>query len=256
MALNVERVCHVTLEGAGGRIQAVCPQHFVALLQATLNGWSITPSNEPHPCVDIMVSYKHQIFQIDALVLDGPRRHTDMIDALNEFFLCLCYQLCAQKKDTVLLHCAAFVEGGKNHILVGQKNRGKSTLTYKKAVEGTKILSDDLLLWDVPKGRFTTLGLPLRMRRPLYGAADHPEHRHKFLAGKSIAYSRTGGFNIAPVGESFALDALFELSAERIAKRLGFLQLRPALRRFRIAAEYCTLKKDCVPWEGADGENS
>lgn len=234
---------HLLLEGAGDGLRVVCPDHFTALLQATLNGWRITPATTPHDHVDILVSYENEIFQIDATVLDAHRRHLDMIDTLNEFFLCLVYLLCAHKTGSILLHCAAFVAGRKNHIIVGQKNRGKSTLVYQKAAEGARILADDLLLWDVPNGLFMTLGLPLRMRRPLYGIAEHPSHRQKFLAGRAIAYSRAGGFNIAPVGEYFALDALFELSPERVAKKLSLLKLRPTLREFRIADGFSSLKK-------------
>ncbi|MDV7270595.1 hypothetical protein RYZ20_06750 [Thioclava sp. A2] len=252
----MERAHHLMLEGAGEHLKVVCPEFFATLLQATLNGWAITLAPEHHHSVDILVAYEDEVFQIDALVLDAPRQHRDMIDTLNEFFLCLSYLLCAAKPSTILLHCAAFVEGSQNHIVVGEKNRGKSTLVYQKAAGGTKILADDLLLWDVPEGVFMTLGLPLRMRRPLFGLAEHPDHKQKFLAGRSIAYSRAGGFNIAGVGECFALDALFELSQERVAQKVNLLKLRPALKKFSIAPTFSTLKKSQLSPDGADGQDA
>ena len=94
------------LRSKNSEILIFCPQFFANLMAQTLVGWSIAPA-QPGDGYDITLSYDGARYTIDSIMLDAPRDYGDMIDALNEVFLCLSYHVAANTPDAVLIHDAA-----------------------------------------------------------------------------------------------------------------------------------------------------
>lgn len=234
-----------TIIGGGHAIHVLCPRYFVAILKQILNGWTIQPSDQT--CVhEISVRFDNENYTVDSIVLTTPVRHTDIMNAVNEVLINFAYVITALNQNTLLLHCAGYCEGCLLNVVIGQKNRGKSSLMYQKALGGQTIVADDLLLWHPKVGRFTALGLPLRLRRPVLdfnGTTANPAH---FFAGNNIAYSKVNAFKMAKIGETFLLDTLWELDDDYSPKKVSILRAPSALKRFVIGDDFTTIVKTKV----------
>jgi hypothetical protein len=99
---------------------------------------------------------------------------------------------------------------GDNANRIRQKGRWQIHPILSPRLSRGSHIHDDLLLWDRRKNRFICLGLPLRMRRPL--PKLDTDLGQRFIAGKSIAYSRRDAFDIAPAGFAFFPDEIVELT--------------------------------------------
>ena len=230
------------LSGSQYDVYIVCPKFFAAILNQTLTGWSIceiAECNDP----DVTINFNGTDYLIDAKVLTKPQNHVDLIDALNRFYLCLAYYICGQNDEISLLHCAAFFEGNRTTIVVGKKNIGKSSIVYKKALQRVKIIADDILFWHQKLGKFSSIGLPLRLRRPVItwdGYNANPDH---FFAGSTVVYSKNTAFDIAPIGETFLIDELLEVKENFICKPVSLWKTPGKLAEFLIDEKYTDLKK-------------
>ena len=218
------------------------PAFFIKLANATLNGWHFVEQSELS-ARDIVVSYQDKRLQVDATILDKPKVIDDLLDALNEFFLCLSYLLANKNTNLKLLHCASYVEADQNVILLGEKKSGKSEYVLSKAIAGHKIYADDLLLWQPKKSEFIALGLPLRVRRSTTSLANDSAAKDKFLAGKNILYSHKKFFNQAELGEGFLLDQVKLMKDGFIAVNVPIYQFQKQLERHLISDNFISYKK-------------
>lgn len=236
------QIQHWQLNVAGFSIEIACPAYFAALLSETLTGWTLAESIDTQP-PKILVQRIGDAFSVDALVMGSPLVDKSIVNVLNEFFVVLAYQWCNAEVTAHLLHCAGFRQNGENFVVVGEKNSGKSTRVLHAALDGLEILADDLLLWYPSSGRFKTLGLPLRLRRPVHSKEGNGISNEMFFASDDIAYSKTGHFNIAPGGREFLLDKLLTLAPDHSCKNVPLLQTATKLHHHVIGEEYTSLKK-------------
>lgn len=233
-----------TTRALGGLICAELPVFFIDLIRVTLNGWHFTEVTCCSEQVDIIVSHQKDSFYIDATILDKPKIVDDLLDALNEFFLCLSYLTANKNNCFKLIHCASYVEDDKNIIVIGQKKSGKSELVLSKAISGNLIYADDLLLWNPKKGVFISLGLPLRIRKSSPLLSDHTLIKDKFLIGKNILYSHQKYFNNAKFGVSFSLDRLKTVDKNFKTKNVPIHKILTYLEQHLISDNFTSYKKD------------
>lgn len=237
------------VQGAGYSLRLHCPQFFANLMAQTLVGWSIAPA-QPGDGYDITLSYYGARYTIDSIMLDAPRDYGDMIDALNEVFLCLSYHVAANTPDAVLIHCAAFEQNRTSSLIIGRKGAGKSSLMFEKAAAGARIFADDLLLYFPTQARCMALGLPLRLRRPVPAPLRDILNVDGFFAGARLAYSKQGTYDVAPMGDTFFLDQIVALHGVGDQRVVPLRQSAAALAEYRIGAHYATVKKPLL--QGAD----
>jgi hypothetical protein len=223
----------------------LCTFFFFDLTKATLNGWSFTAISDQLNSSDIIVSFKDEKYIINSIILSKPKIVNDFLDALNEFFLCISYFICYKNKNFKLLHCSAFSENGKNIIVTGAKKSGKSRLVYSKAKSGNLIYADDLLLWSHRDSVFTSIGLPLRLRRARELIENQPV-KGKFLFGKNILYSHNSHFNIAPLGMSFELDKVLFMEDNFQAKDIPIFKFFNFLKDYIIDEDLYKLEKETI----------
>ncbi len=227
-------------------ISIVAPASFIELAEATLIGWRFVEQKSSLAKNDIIVSYRDNLFHVDSTVLNNPKVVDDLLDALNEFFLCLSYLLANKTQEFGLLHCASYTETGKNIILLGDKKSGKSAKTLSKAIAGELIYADDLLLWHAKRGVFVALGLPLRLRRTMISLIDGDTVKDKFIIGKNILYSHQKFFNNAKLGDEFSLDQL-KLMSENFdfaTKDISMYKTLLYLKQHLIADNFLSIKKN------------
>lgn len=226
-------------------ITLLCPRYFAGLLAQTLTGWTITETHSDNRAM-ITVRLSENTYLVDADVLESVQIHHDIIDALNEVLVCLSYTVTNQTKGAVLLHCAAYGTNNACQIIVGEKNSGKSTVAYHHACSGQSIAADDLLIWIPRQGVFCTLGLPIRMRRPVLSPSGALADAGKFFAGAHIAYSRTDAFDIMPAGQTLLLDQLYTLGPNHEARNVPVLKITSTLKRHLIDDRFTNIKKQLM----------
>jgi len=232
------------MTGAGVTLHVACPQFFLLLLEGTLTGWDFKLTSQT--TFDLRISYVSDTYTVDSIVLNESKSYSDLIDTLNEAFLSLSYISALKLDKWRLIHSAAYRENGKNHLLIGSKNSGKSTDIAMKALENQKVFSDDITLYNPVTAKFVALGLPLRLRRPLSTVLKDKINPKDFVAGKGIAYSKNGRFDIAPVGEAFLIDNMLLKSAHNCIKPISLLSAPKTMQKFIISEEYIIQKKQFV----------
>jgi hypothetical protein len=237
------------LRSKNSEILISCPQFFANLMAQTLVGWSIAPA-QPGDGYEITLSYDGARYTIDSIMLDAPRDYSDMIDALNEVFLCLSYHVAANTPDAVLIHCAAFEQDRTCSLIIGRKGAGKSSLMFEKAAAGARIFADDLLLYFPAQARCMALGLPLRLRRPVPAPLRGSLNVDGFFAGARLAYSKRDTYDVAPMGDTFFLDQIVALHGVGDQRVMPLRQSAAALTEYRIGAHYVTVKKPLL--QGAE----
>ena len=243
MAINTETqygITSFTLEGIGQKFSIISPLFFRDLLAQTLTGWHVS-SIAKSGSADIQVGWENDQFFIESNLVKSVPKRVDLIDVLNEFFLSLAYLTTAKTEGAQLIHCAAFNVHGRQSIIFGKKNSGKSSLTFEKARVGAEILADDMLVWLPRSATFTCIGLPLRMRRPVIGLEGTEEEKKWFIAGKQIAYAQKDAFRIASAGYSFVPDKIYRLE-NRSLSPVPFLSWPKAITEHSISSEYTSLR--------------
>ena len=226
------------LSGAGANIVIASPKFFVGLLKETLTGWNFEAASTPE--IDIRITYSAGKYEIDSVVQRKPFFYDDLMDTLNEALLSICYVAASQIPDTALIHCAAYRSGRAINLLVGEKGSGKSIQTANRAVDGCQIFADDLALYFPKQGHFKALGLPIRLRRPIPQDLIAIANKDMLIPGKRIAYSRTGSFNIAPVGKKFTVTNLIEILAGGGFKPIPLVLIPRTIAKFKISVSYTT----------------
>ena len=218
----------------GWRISMRCPTYFASLLAGTLAGWSIT-NDEANAEPDVSISFYEDEYTISSKCYDIHFKQTDLISALNDTFICMAYHILTLVEGASLLHCAAYSINDQCNIVVGAKNTGKSTFIYEKARQGHRIAADDLLLWLPKRGLFKTLGLPIRMRRPVLKVDGELADNDKFYPGENIAYSKLRSFDVVDANTTFHLDRLWQLNDERTLRKVPLLRAFKVLRQYTIS---------------------
>ena len=229
------------LSGAGADVVIASPKFFASLLRETLTGWTFALTSEPE--IDVWLSYSANRYEIDSVVQKKPFVYEDMMDALNETFLNICYVIASKISDTVLIHSAAYRSGKSINLLVGEKGSGKSTQTANKALDGCQIFADDLVLYLPKEGQFQALGLPIRLRRPIPQDLSALANKDIMIPGRRIAYSRNGAFNIAPAGQKFTVTNVIEISAGGGGKPIPLISIPRTIAKFKISESYTTITK-------------
>lgn len=229
------------LKGLGVSITVQAPLFFHDLLKQTLAGWKIINLNTPNRPM-IMVLFEDSRFIIETDLIKPAPARSDLIDTLNEFFLCLAYLSVTKIKGAKLLHCAAFNEDKKNVVVFGKKNAGKSSLVLSKAQAGATILADDLLIWLPKSATVKCVGLPIRMRRPVVGLNKTSSDKPQFIAGKQIAYAQKNVFKIAGAGDAFTPDTICELD-EREMTPVPFRRWPQIIAKHTISDEYTRISQ-------------
>ena len=234
------------LEGGGHRITLQCPRYIAGILSQVLSGWVIKRVDGRPFQEKLAVTFFSDRYCVDSIVLNKEEIHTDIISAINDLLVNLAYLIPNSDDSLRLVHCAAFVENGMMNIIVGKKNRGKSSFVYQKALAGNEIVADDLIIWQPKLGKFHALGLPLRLRRPVLTLEGKQANSSDFFAGHGIAYSKRHAFNIAQVGKEFLLDRLFELDQNFTPYAVSMLKTPAKLEEYIIGPEYTSLKKEIL----------
>lgn len=229
------------LKGLGVSITVQAPLFFRDLLEQTLTGWEISIFDTPNR-PRIMVLFENGRFTIKTDLIKPVPSRSDLIDTLNEFFLCLAYLSVTKIKGAKLLHCAAFNEDKKNVVVFGKKNAGKSSLVLSKAQAGATILADDLLIWLPKSATVKCVGLPIRMRRPVVGLNKTSSDKPQFIAGKQIAYAQKNVFKIAGAGDAFTPDTICELD-EREMTPVPFRRWPQIIAKHTISNEYTRISQ-------------
>jgi hypothetical protein len=232
------------IEGCGHRFKMRCPRYIAGILSQILTGWAVTRSEQILTQYQISVAFSDDCYFVDSIVLNQAETHTDLINAINELIVNLAYLVSNGEKNFRLVHCAAFVEDKMMNVIVGKKNRGKSSLVYRKALKGAEIIADDLLIWQPKLGKFYSLGFPIRLRRPVLTLDGEQANPDSFFAGNGIAYSKKNAFHIAPAGKEFLLDRLQELDQNFKPCAVSILKTSAKLEEFIIGPEYTSQKKE------------
>jgi len=227
------------LEGARHRVEVVAPLFFFDLLGQTLTGWSIQPL-ESCDTPDLTIRKDGDDYVITSILAKPVPVRRDLIDALNEVFLCLSYLITARTFGAYLLHCAAFRVDGVNILVFGKKNAGKSSLMLEKARQGATILADDLMIWLPQAAEVMCVGLPLRMRRPVLGLDHGAAVTPQFIAGRQTAYAQKDVFQIAKAGLSFTPDKICQLQNRQLVP-VPFMQWPRVIAKHRISDDCITL---------------
>jgi len=187
------------------------PYYFFKLISLMLFGWKLSYI-EQKGMFELNISKKNNLYVINSSLQYIPKPRSDIIDTLNEIFLCLSYLLAAKNHNARLLHCASFLENNSYKIVVASKKSGKSSLLFNKSQTGICVAGDDLILWFPKEGNFMCIGLPVRMRRPVIYKIDN----NKMIAGKNIAYSLPNHIKCLDVGHFFEIDKVFTLVDYRL----------------------------------------
>jgi len=233
------------LSGDGHTIYARCPKYFAAILHVVLNGWSISKA-DANSNAQLAVTFTNGGYTIDSVVLSQPEKYVEVVDGLNEFLVNLAYIVLRKYRNARLIHCAAYEIKGEAHLIVAQKNLGKSTLIYQKTCNGELVLADDLLIWLPQTAEFVCLGLPIRLRRPVLGVDGKAADPDSFFAGNGIAYSKSGVFSIAPFGHRVLLDHIWQIKRDYVPVKIPIYKAAQTLNDFLIGPEFSEKRKDKV----------
>lgn len=229
------------LEGLGQSHLIKIPMFFVKLLDQTLTGWNLNQCAEAKR-PEISLDFNGFEFVITSTLIKSVPVRTDLVDALNEFLLSLAYLTTAKISGARLLHCGAYSQDGLNIVVVGDKNAGKSSLVFEKAKGGGTILADDLLVWMPSLAQVMCMGLPLRMRRPVFGLRGS-SFENKFVAGKQIAYAEKTVFKVAEAGFCFTPDKICQID-NRNLKEVSFIRW-PQIIEKHVISDTFLMTADC-----------
>ena len=214
------------LNGQNCNVLINAPDIFHKLLSLTLSGWTyMQPTVDDY--FELGVTLHNGKYHITSNLAYAPTPRSDLVDTLNEIFLCLCYLLTAKNPDGLLIHCAAFCEKDRNNVILASKKSGKSSLVLDKSQQGVSILADDLAIWFPMQGRLIPAEFHLK--------------RQDFIAGKNIAYSKSASVNCFQVGYLFVPDKLMTLN-NRVTKSISFWRWPSMLNAFAIDDTYSQLK--------------
>ena len=221
------------------------PDFLWSLIDSALLGWqSIEKPSEQK--ADIAICYDQSNFITDSLIYDHPIKRTDTIHTLNDFFLTLAYLYARSKSEYRLIHCSAYSDGRQNILLLGNKKSGKSFQATFHGLVGGILFADDLLLWNASSGRFLTLGLPPRLRRPV-----HPDILEKagtdcFLTGRDLVYMKKGGYAGTAVGTAIEFDRVCIFNTPQDHEDIPLLSYAKEIRKREIQDKFWKNKKQSL----------
>ena len=105
------------------------------------------------------------------------------------------------------------------------------------------MLADDLLLWFPMLGKFTCLGLPLRLRVAGFGSNGEALNLRRFVIGERIAYSRNHAVEIAQAGHTFTPDHVCQYVNQEMLP-VNFVRWPKLLFEHRISRKNTDLTVD------------
>ena len=186
------------------------PQAIFDLLTVSLSGWDVRPEPEDtqvEPVIDVRDTGK---LQVHSRSYTGARPHSDLINTLNDVFIALAFCVRDSKRHFHLMHAAALKSGGEISLLFGSSKSGKSRYIAERCVKGDVCIADDLILRSETSGLCETLGIPLRLRRPVSLEIVQKIDSSTLLVGHSICYFTPATCALMPAGRVFSPDHLFQ----------------------------------------------
>lgn len=165
-------------------INVFAPVEIHLLSQRLMVGWEFTRLSTSSPNICITKDKKYNVKSIKHGLLG---RHTDLVSTFNQFLIGLAYYVADTISDATLIHGAAYIEDSECVLVLGDKKSGKSYLTAQKCSKGALSISDDLLIWD-GASKITSLGFPIRLRRPVSDELLTMIGPQNLLVGHSLAF--------------------------------------------------------------------
>lgn len=194
------------------QITVRAPEAIFELLQVALCGWIIQRADQhDRPMIDIVDDGKLRVISSS---FRGARRHSDLVNTLNDVFIALAYCVRDLKPNSVLLHAAALSSNNQISIYFGRRKSGKSRYVAEKCIDRHICIADDLILYCTKSHLFQSLGFPVRLRRPIHASLLDKIDTSKILVGHSICYFTQSMCNLMPVGQVFRPDKLFQFQPE------------------------------------------
>lgn len=184
-----------------------CPE-VVDCLQQLLSGWRFAPAGDDE-IPELTISRRGAAYRITAPWIDGALRDGSVVGATCSLLIDIVHAFLKDNPSLLCLHCGAAIFGGRAVVFPSTNRAGKSTLIARLAMDGVRILCDDLLPLDAG-GRGQALGIAPRPRLPLPACAgadfrsfvaDHAgpaDQRYQYLRLPSGQLSRHG--EIVPLG--------------------------------------------------------
>jgi len=194
------------------RISVRAPEAIFELMQVTLCGWIIQRADRHYrPMIDIVDDGKLRVISSS---FSSARRHSDLVNTLNDAFIALAYCVRDLTPNSVLLHAAALSLNNQISIYFGRRKSGKSRYIAEKCIDRDICIADDLILYCDKSHLFQSLGFPVRLRRPIHASLLAKIDTSKILAGHSICYFTQSMCNMMPVGQVFRPDKLFQFQPQ------------------------------------------
>ena len=119
------------LEGAGVDFKVKAPSFFYELLRQTLTGWCFSPWFD-YSSVEVTVTLENNCFNITTQLARTVPVRSDLIDALNEFFLCLAYLLTSKKMGHIFYIAQHLKKVGFTLSFLGRKKLASPAWFSKK----------------------------------------------------------------------------------------------------------------------------
>lgn len=221
------------------------PKFLHPLIDAALLGWRLIDS-PPQEGADIVIRYDREKFLTDSLIYRRAIQRTDIVHALNDFFLTLAYLYTRSRPGLRLIHCSAYSDGRRNILLLGDKNSGKSFQAVLHGLTGGTLYADDLLLSNLGSGRFYVLGLPPRLRRPVHPDILELADPNCFLTGRDLVYIKTGCYAGAAVGTSVEFDVVRIFHAPQTHHAVPLRDYAKEISKRQIRDSFCEDKKPAL----------
>ena len=199
------------------------PESIFELMRVALCGWEIKPEDERvNPMIEVFGEGKLRVVSASFV---GARPHSDLINTLNDVFIALAYCVRDLKPNCDLVHAAALKSNDGISIYFGARKSGKSRFVAEQCIDDKICIADDLLLYCKNSHLFESLGLPVRLRRPVHASLLAKIDSSKLLVGHSICYFTEGMCKLMPAGQAFSPDTLFELQPEYKLCALPLIEL-------------------------------
>ncbi len=223
------------------KIIVLAPTLFTELVLHLLSGWRVDKVDDIEAC--IALRYLDNQWQIDSIICNSTIIRNDLVDAVNIFFLLLVYNVKRLQPSSKLIHCAGYEQNNENTLVLGTHGSGKSMHVITQGILGNKVLADDLVLFYPRRGLFATLGLPIRLRRPIGEFIENYFNASDLLVGSQIAYVRKNAIPVAPAGEVFSLDKFEQFDHDGVKNISIFSVLRHA-KKYVLGDHFSSVKKN------------
>lgn len=186
MEINHQSQISFSLEiiGISDKIYVKATEDIFLLCCNLLVGWTINKTASDRTNIHVT---KQKKYLIESSSLSFSKSHSDLISSFNQFLIILSYLIANGLKNFKLFHGAAILEKKRCVVILGDKKSGKSLFVAETCCKTGSAIADDLLLINANL-EILTLGLPVRIRRPLGQNFIDLIGPRNLLVGKSLIY--------------------------------------------------------------------